>query len=88
MNKRALIGKLLIIALIVIIVMGTTLYFNFSKNKASVTAGKVTVSLDYEDEIPEEEIHIEELEDENITSLNTTDEGGDFEYEDVSGENE
>lgn len=53
MNKRALIGKLLILAIVVIIIMGATVYLTFSKSGVKFRTGDVTVSVDYD---PEEEL--------------------------------
>jgi len=50
MNKRALLGKLILLAIVVVMVMGVTVYFTFTKTGLSLQTGDVKFSVDYEPE--------------------------------------
>jgi hypothetical protein len=53
MNKSGLLGKLLFLAIIVVIIMSATIYLSFSRTGLSLSTGDVTIKVDYD---PEKEI--------------------------------
>jgi hypothetical protein len=97
LGKKALIGKLVIVAIIVILVMGVTVYFTFTKTGLSIKTGDVKFSVDYEPEdnlkgkiveIDEDGIMIEEPQDKY--SGETTEENREShqeEFEDIANRN-
>ena len=84
MNKKGLIGKLIILLLAVIIILGVTIYVTLSRENVRFSAGKVTldVGYDFEDEdagnggglIEEVELNetLEKLVNSNNETLNET----------------
>ena len=96
MNKRALIVKLLLIALLMIVVMGATVYFSFKQTGLSLHTGDVKFSVDYEpkeDLDNGEDVQIVEVDeqgeiigepDNNATASNISEKNNTLIYEDIS----
>ena len=79
MNKRALLGLIIIIAIIIFLLVAGILVFKFSKSGFKVSTGNLVLSLDYNktqnstnvSSIPEEQQKIRIIE-ENISLENNT----------------
>ncbi|MEK6854845.1 MAG: hypothetical protein AABX73_01350 [Nanoarchaeota archaeon] len=64
-EKRALIGKIVLIVLVFLLLFGTVVYFKFREGNVEITTSNVVVNIDYnlsKNETPEadEEISIED----------------------------
>jgi len=72
MNKKALIGKLIFLALVIAGILGALAYITFSKTNFQFKTGDVTINVDIEkNETPEETRIIEVPDNEtNIPSAN------------------
>ena len=79
MNKQALLGKLFFLVIIVIVLIGTGLYYQIQKEELQISTGDVTINIEYTPENDEDAgtiIEIDEsglpiAEDTNSTNNNT-----------------